>query len=181
MPPCQGGYSARQPCPYSANSQTPNKRIISPSHDIIFPFTQSLNGTLYSCFVFNSFSLPWFCLSYSCLLLFQPLPACPLRLQPFFSLSSSLPLTLLRVFALKSLLFLFLFLPLFLSPSLSLEENHTLISLPALFLTSGLARRILTKLLSQLTPKAHNNLLCQQTHTRAAHAYTRTHMHTFAS
>lgn len=47
---------------------------------------------------------------------------------------------------------------------LSLEENHTLISLPALFLTSRLARRILMKLHSQLTPKAHNNLLCEQTH-----------------
>lgn len=63
-----------------------------------------------------------------------------------------------------------------LSLSLSLEENHTLISLPALFLTSRLARRILMKLLSQLTPKAHNNLLCQQTH---SHAHSRTLTHTF--
>ena len=69
--------------------------------------------------------------------------------------------------------------PFSLSLSLSLEENHTLISLPALFLTSGLARRILTKLLSQLTPKAHNNLLCQQTHSnacaRATNSRARTH------
>lgn len=60
---------------------------------------------------------------------------------------------------------------------LSLEKNHTLISLPALFLTSRLARRILTKLLSQLTPKAHNNLLCQQTHSRGWECTSHTHTH----
>ncbi len=117
-------------------------------------------------------------------------PACPLCLSStLFLLYSSLTLTLQRVFALKSLL---PFLPFSFPPSVSLtlsvslsfflsfslrRKNHTLISLPALFLTSRLARRILTKLLSQLTPKAHNNLLCQQTHSRAcvcvcAHSHT---------
>lgn len=45
--PPRWGVLCQLPCPHSANSQTPNKGIISPSHDIIFPFTQSLNGTLY--------------------------------------------------------------------------------------------------------------------------------------
>lgn len=88
-----------------------------------------------------------------------------------FLLFSSLTLTLQRVFCTEVPL---VTLSPFLCLSLSPEENHTLISLPALFLTSRLARRILTKLLSQLTPKAHNNLLCQQTHL-CAHACALTH------
>lgn len=42
-----GGGTSKLSCPRSANSQKPDKEIISPPHDIIFPFTRCLNGTLY--------------------------------------------------------------------------------------------------------------------------------------
>lgn len=128
MPPRRGGDPPCQPpCPHSANSQTANKGIISPSHDIIFPFTQCLNGTLYG--FLSHLSLPSLPLSLSvCLLLSRPLPA-RLSLSPsvaffppiLFLLYSSLTLTLQRVFALKSLLLLFL--PF--SLSLSGGKSHT--------------------------------------------------------
>lgn len=132
-----------------------------------------------SLYLFLSFSL--------CPLLFRPLlahlslPQLALSVSVFFSpvflLYSSLTVTLQRVFCSEVT---FVTLSPFLCLLLSLEENHTLISLPALFLTSRLARRILTKLLSQLTPKAHNNLLCQQIHSHA-HACTLTHTFTCAT
>lgn len=102
------------------------------------------------------------------------LPVYPFRLVStiLFLLGSSLTLTLTEGLCTEVALVTRSSLPLspYLPSSLpfpSLEENHTLISLPALFLTSRLARRILMKLHSQLTPKAHNNLLCEQTHVHA--------------
>lgn len=84
--------------PHSANSQAPNKGIISPSHDIIFPFTQCLNGTLYGFLSHLSFpSLPPSLSVFLILSVASPtppcssvsLPACPLCLCCFFSLSFS--------------------------------------------------------------------------------------------
>lgn len=89
-----GGVPCPPPCPHSANSQTPNKGIISPSHDIIFPFTHCLNGTLYGFLSHLSFpSHPpsiSFCLSHSVAFPTPPcssvsLPACPLSASVAFS------------------------------------------------------------------------------------------------
>lgn len=128
------GVPCQPPCPHSANSQMPNKGIISSSHDIIFPFTQCLNGTLYGFLSHLSFppSLHLF-LSLTLSVAFpQPslldyLSPCPLCLCFFFPilflLYSSLTLTLQRVFALKSLLLLFLSFSF--SLSLSGGKSHT--------------------------------------------------------
>lgn len=185
--PCQ------QLCPHSANSLTPNKGIISPLHDIIFPFTHCLGGTI--CGFLSHFSFYPFIFSVSltvvsvafstrsslvCLALPPCLPSLPLlrfsnpflaRLFSHYDLTAGLCTGVTLTLSPFRSLSLFLF--------VSLEENHKLISLPALFLTSRLARRILTKLCSQLTPKAHNNLLCQQMHMHACpHKRTHTRAHT---
>lgn len=195
--PARWGVPCQQLCPHSANSLTPNKGIISPLHDIIFPFTRCLSGTI--CGFLSHFSFYPFIFSVSltvvsvafsnrsslvCLSLPPCLPSLPLlrfsnpflaRLFSHYDLTAGLCTGVTLTLSPFRSLSLFLF--------VSLEENHKLISLPALFLTSRLARRILTKLRSQLTPKAHNNLLCQQMHMYAdahahKHIYSRCKKHT---
>lgn len=158
----------------------PDNGVISPSHDIIFPFTQRLNGTFYGFLSHHSVSTFFsFCLPRSAVFLPDPsLHKCHSHCKPSLPLShlsEPLPTSIFSQSDLKESLSALDSLPLDFPPPhplclllfLSLEEKkkkkitHSSVC-RVLLLTSKIARRILTKLPSQLTPRAHNNLSCQQ-------------------